>query len=314
MNDIVKIIEINSLVISGGGNKGFLFLGVIKLLSQYNILNKIKYFYGTSIGGIIITCIILGWSIEEIINFTIKFPLNKMIDYKYFFSNNGLISKNKYETLLKKIISYKSFDENITLLELFNKNNKELNLFTYNIKNNSTICLNYINTPNIKLVDALYMTTAIPILFPLCNIDNNTYIDGGILDNFPLKFIKEENIHKTIGIYVKSNPLNIQELENLLNSNLFFTNAKKLFNYFNFIINLLKIIINKDNNNNTNNIFKIILNDDIYNTHFLNFSLDTNIKKKMIDNGYKQGFSQFNDIINSLFLFQVKISRQLYYS
>lgn len=40
--------------------KGFLFIGAIKLLSELNILNKIKYYYGTSFGGIIVSCLILG--------------------------------------------------------------------------------------------------------------------------------------------------------------------------------------------------------------------------------------------------------------
>lgn len=58
--NLIKLLNIDTLVILGGGMKGFLFTGAIKLLSELNILNKIKYYYGTSFGGIIVSCLILG--------------------------------------------------------------------------------------------------------------------------------------------------------------------------------------------------------------------------------------------------------------
>lgn len=95
MKDLVKIIDINSLVISGGGMNGYLFIGVLKLLSELNIINKIKYYYGTSIGGFLIVFLNLGWTIDEILKFTINFPIDSVIEMNInsFLNNFGLIPK-----------------------------------------------------------------------------------------------------------------------------------------------------------------------------------------------------------------------------
>ena len=80
---IIKIIEINSLVVSGGGIKGFLSIGAIKLLFENNIINKIRFYYGTSFGSIIVLLLNLGWNCEEILKFS---------DYiTYFIVKNGII-------------------------------------------------------------------------------------------------------------------------------------------------------------------------------------------------------------------------------
>jgi predicted acylesterase/phospholipase RssA len=101
--------------------KGYLFLGAIKLLNEYNILPKIKHYYGTSFGAIIITCLALGWDIDELLQFSINFPIDCIIDYNIdnLINHHGLVPKENFEILFKKIIIYKGFSENTTFKELF---------------------------------------------------------------------------------------------------------------------------------------------------------------------------------------------------
>jgi len=97
--NLIKITNINTLVISGGGVSGFLFIGVIKLLFELSIINNIKKYYGTSFGGILITCLNLGWTIDEILKFSINFPISCIIDFDInkFIDNNGLVSIDNYK-------------------------------------------------------------------------------------------------------------------------------------------------------------------------------------------------------------------------
>ena len=305
MYNLIKIIDINSLVICGGGTKGYLIFGILKLLYEKNILKKIKYFYGTSIGGVFITCLVMGWSINEIYNLIINFPLEKLINYniKKFLDNNGLISKNKYETLLKKILKYKGFDENITLYDLFKISNLELNLFTYSIKYNKTKCLNYLNTPNLKVWEALFMTTSVPFLFPPYHYDNDLFIDGGILDNYPINWINIKNKNKFIGIYVKPDLLDYYYIFSIFNN-------KNIIAYMKYIINIFHILILK-NNICLDNTFTLNYDSVKYKSHFLDFSLDIDFKKNMINDGYEQAIFQYNDIIEKLFISQVSNLKQI---
>lgn len=95
---------------------------------------------------------------------------------------------------------FKGFNEDITFLELYNKTSKELNLITHSLKDNKCLVMNYINTPNFKIWEGLYATTSLPILISPYIKNNNIYIDGGIVDNFPMNKIKLENKTKVIGI------------------------------------------------------------------------------------------------------------------
>ena len=47
-----------NLLISGGGIYGIMILGIIKYLQEYNILDNIKKYLGTSVGAII--CLLLN--------------------------------------------------------------------------------------------------------------------------------------------------------------------------------------------------------------------------------------------------------------
>lgn len=296
MKDLIKIIDINSLVISGGGMNGYLFLGVIKVLSELNIINKIKYYYGTSIGGFICICLNLGWTIDEILKFTINFPILSVVELNIssFLNNIGLIPKINYETVIKKMIMYKGFNENITFLELYNKTSKELNLITHSLKTNKCVIMNYINTPNIKVWEGLYATTSLPILFPpyINNDNNDIYIDGGIVDNFPINKIKLENKAKVIGICTTSYITNWDTFKNnVINKDI-----------INYSLELIKIFFECQHICDINKC--ILINNK--NSDSLKINMDNKDKQKLVDIGYQQGKLQINKIIEHLFKEQIK--------
>lgn len=298
MNNIIKIVDINTLVISGGAMKGLLYIGTLQLLSELNILNKIKFYYGTSVGGILLTCINLGWDINDILKFSIKFPLDCLIDLNIDNLGEiyGLVPHENYEILFKKVISYKGHPENITFEELYKSTNKELNLITYSIKHNKCIALNYQTTPNLQLWKALHATSSLPILVPPLEINDDIYIDGGITENFPIDRVKLENKNKMIGIC--STPYKT-DWDNILKN----INNKNIINYFEYSIEILKILYYNAENYSNELCFKLDLSNK--NGHY-NLGLDETSKKDIIDIGYNQAKEQINIIIEKLYLSQLK--------
>jgi predicted acylesterase/phospholipase RssA len=300
LNNLVKITDINSLVISGGGMKGYLMLGTIKLLSEYDIIKKIKYFYGTSFGGLIVTCLNLGWDIDSSLKFTVNFPLECIIDFDIdsLILNYGLVPKINYETIFKKIIKFKNYDENITFKQLFNSTSKELNLITYSIKENKSVVLNHINTPDLMIWEGLYMTSALPILIPPYEYKNNIYIDGGMSENFAINRIKSFNRSKTIGIYTNSYNTDIDKLKNNIAN-------KNILNYIEYTFELIKILFCHTKKYSNKNFFNLNYEQLFSNSTTINFTMDNNSKLKLIDSGYKQSTIQLSNIINHLFKMQI---------
>lgn len=294
-SNLIKIIDINTLVISGGSMKGYLFIGTIKLLFESKIIEKIKYFYGTSFGSILITLIIMGWNIDEIIKFTVNFPINSIIDFNIdkFLNNYGLVSQKNCEILFKKIIEYKGFEPKITFGELFKYTKKELNLMTFDLKNSSSLVLNHINTPNLMIWEGLHMSTALPILTPPYPTMNSFYIDGGIAENFPINRVKPENINKTIGICIDIYHPNWHIIKSkLLN--------RDFIKYLEYSIELIKILFAKSNNNPSKTCFCLTFTNICDELKSIDFSLDSDTKLQFINEGYKQSILQFKSIIESL--------------
>ena len=301
IKNLIKIIDINTLVISGGGMKGYLFLGAVKLLFELDIIKKIKYFYGTSIGGFVILFIILGWNIDETLKFSIKFPIDLMIEFDIdsFIENYGLIPKINFETFIKKIITYKGFNENITFSELYSITSKELNFISYSLKTNEALVANHINTPNLMIWEGLYMTASLPILIPPYIHDNNIFIDGGIIDNFPIDRVKIENRSKIFGICASPYTPKWSNFEkNIMN--------KKIINYS---LELIKIFFTRAKEYSTNNYIKL----DNNNMNEFDFIMNSSSKEKLINYGYEQSLEQINSIIENIFKEQIK-SNNIYSS
>lgn len=300
--NLIKLLNIDTLVISGGGMKGFLFIGAIKLLSELNILNKIKYYYGTSFGGIIVSCLILGWNYEEIFKFSTNFPIDCLfkLDINSFLENYSLIPKENLEIILKKTITYKKYDENITFKQLYDITNKELNLISFSLKNNKSIALNHINTPDLKIWEGIYMTIALPILISHYKYDDDYFIDGGISENFAIERVKDKLLY-TIGISVDNYKINFENIKNL-------SNNKDIISYLKYLFDLINIFSSKTKFTSTNNTIKLDFNA----INQMNFSLDIETKNKIIDSGYQQSITQLKHIIDFLFKEQVNLNRSKY--
>src|SRR5258706_9994706 len=58
--------KITKLVFSGGGVRGYVYIGVLKYLEETLLLNQIEYVAGTSIGAFIATLVCLGFNSSEL--------------------------------------------------------------------------------------------------------------------------------------------------------------------------------------------------------------------------------------------------------
>jgi predicted acylesterase/phospholipase RssA len=302
--NLIKILDINTLVISGGGVKGYSFLGSLMLLQKYGILKKIKYFYGTSIGAILSAVLILDWNIDEIYRFAIKYPFDNMLNINLdkIVNDYSLVDQKDYETLLKKMISYKNFDPNITLRELYNKTNKEIHLITYNMRTCSEETLNYLTYPDLMLWEGLYMSSALPLVFNPYEYKTNIYIDGGIVNNFPIKNVKSENRFKTIGICTDNYIIELKLLQKYMTE-------KNLINLIALFSEMIKMYFNKENKPKNEQLDKLCFK--IYNTtNMINidYPKEESIKIKMIENGYKDSVKQINSVLNHILKNQIKES------
>lgn len=185
--------KIKHLVISGGGPAGFLTYGALRYTAQQKVwnLNEIKSIYGCSVGAFFGVIVSLGYDWEWLDDYFIKRPWEKLINISAltFFEKKGLLDEKFIEESIASLLSAKDLNVNITLKELYEHNKIEIHMYTTNINTSiiEKVDLSYKTHPELSVIKALNMSMCYPFLFkPVCINENECYIDGGLLNNYPL--------------------------------------------------------------------------------------------------------------------------------
>ena len=191
------------LVISGGGTIGLKYWGILQKLNETNIwkIENINSMYATSAGSLVCVFLCLKYDWETINKYIIERPWQdifqlsgKQIVEAYY--NKGLYDKKIFESVFKPLLEAKDLSLNITLKEFYEYCKIEINFFTFELNSFKTIQMNYKLNPDLSLITAITMSCAIPGVFmPVC-IEDNCYIDGGVMANYPLSFCLEMGYNK----------------------------------------------------------------------------------------------------------------------
>ncbi len=182
------------LALSGGGVRGIAHVGVIKALEENDIYPN--YIAGTSAGALVGALYAKGCTIEEMMHFfkTVNiFRLNK-----FAWKKPGFVDTQKFYNDFKNILGEDTF---VVL-------NKTLFITATNILDGTLKVFN-----EGELIKPILASAAFPGVFTPVKIDNEYYIDGGTINNFPVDLVKP-HCEKIIGVYV--NPfkkINIEDLK-----------------------------------------------------------------------------------------------------
>jgi predicted acylesterase/phospholipase RssA len=186
---------IKHLVISGGGPSGLVSYGVASQLNKKGFwkLTDIKSIYGCSIGAFIGLLLALGYEWDWLDDYFIKRPWDKVVAASTtrltdIYKKKCLLNEHFYTEAITPLLRAKDLSETITLTEFYAYTNIDFHMYSTNI--NSTkfekIDISHKTHPNLSLVTALRMTMAFPIIFEPIFLEEGCFIDGGLLNNYPL--------------------------------------------------------------------------------------------------------------------------------
>ena len=184
------------LVLSGGGARGFAHLGVIQALNEAGIFPDV--ISGTSAGAIIGVMYADGYTPKEILmlmNWASRF------DYmRPALPREGLLQINGITKVLKTSLRARVFED--LKIPLF--------VAATDLNNGKSV---YFSKGDI--FEPVMASASIPVLFQPVRINDISYVDGGVLDNLPIKPI-ENDCQSIIGSFV--NPIGyIEKISGLIN-------------------------------------------------------------------------------------------------
>ena len=270
-----------NLVLCGGGIKGICHIGGLLALEELGVLKNIETIAGTSIGAFIGSLIILGWKSNEIYNFLLKFKFDKMIKINLFnlTSKLGLDDGANIEYVIKRMIKFKKYNENITLEELYKLTKIKLIITGSNLNKCEAEYFSYENNPKMPLYLAIRISMSVPYYLQPIKYNNITYVDGGCLDNYPIDLF-ENNLEETIGILFLDN---IDYHDNIDNLEIL---SKRLWQTY-----MVYSVNNQLNNYNKHS--TVVITPKITT---LKFSLDAKSKKELFLDGYQKTLDFFKNV------------------
>jgi predicted acylesterase/phospholipase RssA len=207
-------INIEELVISGGGVKGYAYLSAIVELYNLKLLNNLKIISCVSIGCVLAIIIALKYNLEDFQEYVFNYDISKLKDMDFigFIKRKSFLKGDEYRIFAKNVLSFNGEDySNMTLLELYNKSSIKLIIAVACVNTMTLEHIDHINHPDLSLLNVMLMSTSIPGILPPVKLDSKYYIDGAIIDNTPVSVlsknawgIRQCSKNKAINIEIKN--------------------------------------------------------------------------------------------------------------
>lgn len=182
------------VVFSGGGMRGAAHIGVIRALEEHHIAPT--HVAGSSAGAIVGALYAYGYDWREVLEFFRSIQIFEL--KKYALNKPGIIDAEKFYSDFKLYLK----EDNFSVLK------KELFITATNVLNGE---LNVFNTG--ELIKPVLASAAFPGIFAPVHINGAYYVDGGVLNNFPVEQLRA-TCDLVIGVYVNGfNTVNIDDLK-----------------------------------------------------------------------------------------------------
>lgn len=198
------------LALSGGGIRGIAHAGVLKALEESNI--KVDILGGTSSGSMITALYAIGYTPNEI------YELFKKYARTIVKLNSNVIRREIKNFIINHKISCQGINNGEFIEEIFNKKALEKNIkYVSEIKmpivipcvdiSKSEECVftsmqsdekNYIG--NIEVGKAVRASSSFPVIYEPMKYEDKLLLDGGVLNNVPVKAVKNMGADKVIAV------------------------------------------------------------------------------------------------------------------
>lgn len=169
------------LALSGGSVLGTAHIGSLRALEENGI--RPDYIAGTSIGAFVGAFYAFGFSCDEIEKIALEFKWLDIVDLSL--SKYALLSNGKMEKLIKKHLGDRQIEEAKIPLAI---------VATDIAKGKKVV---FKKGPVSKAVMA---STCIPGIFKPVEIEKKVLVDGGVLENLPVKTVKKMGAEHIIAI------------------------------------------------------------------------------------------------------------------
>ena len=189
-----------NLVFEGGGVKGIAYIGAMQVLGEKGIFSRIQRVGGTSVGAINALLFALGFDNNEQRKILWELDFKNFLDASWLIPNMirvlnrfGWYKGDYFREWVSKLIKEKTGTPNATFRDLRETKKPDLYVYGTNLSTHFSEVFSVEHSPDMLLADAVRISMSLPLFFTaIRNTRNDVYVDGGLLDNFPVKLFDRD--------------------------------------------------------------------------------------------------------------------------
>ena len=203
LNELNELMKVDTLVLSGGGVKGIAYIGVFRRLRELSM--DIREICAVSVGSIMGLLYLLGYSDEELRG-EIKgqnFDSLKDINIGNFLNRYGIDTGKNVVKWIESLLEGKGYSRDTTFLGLYKRTGVKYRILATNLNRYEQVIFDYMTSPDMKITRAIRMSISIPFVFTMQRYNGDIYVDGAIVNNYPIDVYKD-CLDKIVGVVVET--------------------------------------------------------------------------------------------------------------
>jgi predicted acylesterase/phospholipase RssA len=180
-------------------------IGTLKALESR--LVDVKEISGASAGSILALLLALGMSVDEILNVALNLNVPEFVKLRIgsFFNKFGFVDLGPVR---EKLVEVCGCDPTFEELDM------KIYISAFCLNTSSTEYFSRDTHPKMKVIDAVCMSMAIPLIFACGKYDGKTYVDGGTQEQYPMIPFLDKKPHEVTCIKLKMDRVYQEQINN----------------------------------------------------------------------------------------------------
>ena len=182
----------------------FSLIGALK--TRESSLADVKEISGSSAGAILALFLAVGMSVDEILDTSLSLNIPNFVKIRIgsFFNKFGFVDM---APIRKKLVEICGSDPSFSEIEM------KIYISAFCMNTSETVYFSKDTHPDMKIIDAVCMSMAVPFIFACGKYNGETYVDGGMKEEYPLTPFFDKKPHEITCIKIKMNRMYQDDIE-----------------------------------------------------------------------------------------------------
>jgi NTE family protein len=182
-------------------------VGALIELSNHIPLKAVKEWMGVSAGSLMAMCLCIGYTLKELEEFSLKFDFTNIREYDSvpgWLLHFGIDTGERLHKLVEACLHVKGLSSECTFKDCYDKFGTTLRVVATDLNDAKAVHYSPKDTPNYRIADAVRASMSFPYYFQphICPVSGHYLIDGGVISNYPLFVLPEEEHSRTLSLLI----------------------------------------------------------------------------------------------------------------